>query len=45
MKKLLAGVTVLLLSPIWIPVMLYMGLIYALFNFDKLDENEVYDDV
>lgn len=40
MKYLKTGAMVLFLAPIWIPVLVYMGLMFMVYNFDKLDENE-----
>lgn len=39
MKKLMTGAMVLFLAPVWIPVLLYMGFMFMVYNFDKLDEN------
>lgn len=40
MKYLKTGAMVLFLAPIWIPVLVYMGLMFMVYSFDKLDESE-----
>lgn len=40
MRYLKTGAMVLFLAPIWIPVLVYMGLMFMVYNFDKLDESE-----
>ena len=40
MKYLKTGAMVLFLAPIWIPVLVYMGLMFMVYNFDKLDETK-----